>query len=70
MLTVHLRIADPATKKPLPVRLRVTDVSGRYYAPLGRLAVFACGTGEDMGGSVVEGLGTTGQSNKKGNLAF
>lgn len=52
MLTVHLRIADPATKKPLPVRLRVTDAAGRYYAPLGRLAVFACGTGEDMGGSI------------------
>lgn len=25
---------------------------------------------EDMGGSVVEGLGTTGQTKKKGNLAF
>ena len=25
---------------------------------------------EDMGGSVVEGLGSTGQANKKGNLAF
>jgi hypothetical protein len=25
---------------------------------------------EDMGGSVVEGLGTTGQTQKKGNLAF
>jgi hypothetical protein len=25
---------------------------------------------EDMGGSVVEGLGTSGQANKKGNLAF
>jgi hypothetical protein len=52
MLTVHLRIADPATKTPLPVRLRVTDAAGRYYAPLGRLAVFACGVGEDVGGSV------------------
>jgi hypothetical protein len=52
MLTVHLRITDAATKKPLPVRLRVTDEAGNYYAPLGRLAVFACGPGEDVGGSV------------------
>ncbi len=52
MLTVHLRVADPTTKKPLPVRLRVTAAAGRYYAPLGRLAVFACGVGEDVGGSV------------------
>jgi hypothetical protein len=52
MLTVHLRIADAATKKPLPVRLRVSDAAGNYFAPLGRLAVFACGVGEDVGGSV------------------
>ena len=52
MLIVHLRIADSATKKPLPVRVSVTDEAGNYYAPLGRLAVFACGPGEDVGGSV------------------
>jgi hypothetical protein len=52
MLTIHLRITDAATKKPLPVRLRITDAAGNYYAPLGRLAVFACGTGEDVGGNL------------------
>jgi hypothetical protein len=52
MLTVHLRVADAATKKPVPCRLRVSDAAGNYYAPLGRLAVFACGVGEDVGGSV------------------
>ncbi len=50
MLTVHLRITDPVTKKPVPCRLRVTDAAGNYYAPLGRLAVFACGVGEAVGG--------------------
>ncbi len=52
MLNVHLRIADAATKKPVPCRLRVSDAAGNYFAPLGRLAVFACGVGEDVGGSV------------------
>ncbi len=52
MLTVHLRVADAATKKPVPCRLRVSDPAGTYFAPLGRLAVFACGVGEDVGGSV------------------
>jgi hypothetical protein len=52
MLTVHLRIADATTKKPVPCRVRVTDPVGNYFAPLGRLAVFACGVGEDVGGSV------------------
>lgn len=52
MLTVHLRIADAATKQPVPCRLRVSDAAGNYFAPLGRLAVFACGVGEDVGGSV------------------
>src|SRR5262245_34922484 len=52
MLTVHLRIADAATKKPVPCRLRISDSAGNYFAPLGRLAVFACGVGEDVGGSI------------------
>jgi hypothetical protein len=34
---VHLRVNDAATGKPTPVRLRLTDAQGRYYAPLGRL---------------------------------
>ena len=34
---VHLRVNDAATGKPTPVRIRLTDATGRYYAPLGRL---------------------------------
>lgn len=34
---VHLRINDASTRQPTPVRLRLTDEVGRYYAPLGRL---------------------------------
>jgi hypothetical protein len=52
MLTVHLRIIDSATKKSLPVRLRISDDTGKEYAPLGRLSIFACGRGEDVGGSI------------------
>ena len=52
MLTVHLRIADAATKKPLPCRLRITDAAATDYPPLGRVAGFACGVGEDVGGGV------------------
>jgi len=50
--TVHLRVNDAATGKPTPVRLRVTDADNRYYAPLGRLADFALGDAEDVGGNV------------------
>jgi hypothetical protein len=50
MLAVHLRFTDARTKKPLPVRLRISDAKGATYAPLGRLPVFACGRGEALGG--------------------
>jgi hypothetical protein len=52
MLTVHVRVNDAATAKPTPVRLRILDASGRYFPPLGRLAQFATGPGEDVGGNV------------------
>lgn len=52
MLNVHLRINDAVTKKPTPVRVRVSDAAGNYYPPLGRLPVFAVGKGEDVGGQV------------------
>src|SRR5687767_12303982 len=31
--TVHLRVNDAATGRPTPVRLRVTNAAGTYYAP-------------------------------------
>ncbi len=52
MLAVHLRVNDAATNKPTPVRLAITGPNGEAYAPLGRLAEFACGVGEDVGGHV------------------
>jgi hypothetical protein len=52
MQTVHLRINDEATGKPLPVRLRITDDAGTCYPPLGRLADFATESGVDVGGQV------------------
>ena len=52
MVNVHLRIADSATKRPLPVRLRIDGDDGTYYPPLGRAAFFPIGPGEAMGGQV------------------
>jgi hypothetical protein len=49
---VHLRVNDAATGKPTPVRLRITDGAGNYYAPFGRLAEFATGVNEDVGGNL------------------
>ncbi len=52
---IHLRVNDAATGRPTPVRLRVTDAAGTYYAPYGRPAEFAVGIGEDVGGNVMIG---------------
>lgn len=49
---VHLRINDAATGQPTPVRLRITDTVGTYYAPYGRLTEFATGVNQDVGGNV------------------
>jgi hypothetical protein len=49
---VHLRINDAATGQPTPVRLRITDADGTYYAPYGRLTEFATGVNLDVGGNV------------------
>ena len=50
---VHLRINDAATGQPTPVRLRVTDAAGNYFAPFGHAAEFPTGRGEEVGGDVV-----------------
>jgi hypothetical protein len=54
MLTVHVRIND-AAGKPTPVRARLLGPGDAYHAPLGRLADFATGAGEDVGGNLLLG---------------
>jgi hypothetical protein len=51
--TVHVRVNDAATGQPTPVRIRLTDAAGNYYPPLGRLAQFATGRGQDVGGNLL-----------------
>src|SRR5262245_51656972 len=53
MFNVHLRVSDAATKEMLPCRVRIADASGRSYPPLGRVAEFAVGRNEDVGGQVL-----------------
>ena len=52
---VHVRVNTAAMGQPTPVRLRVTDAEGRYYAPFGRLEQFATGANQDVGGQVLLG---------------
>ncbi|HZV04335.1 MAG TPA: CehA/McbA family metallohydrolase [Gemmataceae bacterium] len=52
MLTVHVRVSDAATGQPTPVRLRLVDAAGICRMPFGRLAEFATGPGEHVGGQV------------------
>ncbi len=54
--TVHVRVNDAATGQPTPVRIRFTDADGNYHAPLGRLADFATGRNQDVGGNVRLGM--------------
>src|SRR5262245_26673863 len=55
MFNVHVRVNDAATGQPTPVRLRISDAAGRVYPPLGRVAEFATGKNEDVGGHVMLG---------------
>jgi hypothetical protein len=50
---VHIRINDAGTGQPTPVRLRVADSEGGYYAPFGHAAEFPTGRGEAVGGDIV-----------------
>jgi hypothetical protein len=36
--TVHVRVSDSATGKPIPARIRIAAGAGDYLPPLGRLA--------------------------------
>jgi len=49
MLNVHLRINDADTRKPTPVRIRVTDAEGTHFASLGRSTEFPVGRNEAVG---------------------
>jgi hypothetical protein len=49
--TVHVRVNDAATGRPTPVLIRFEGPDGAYYPPFGRLAEFATGRGEDVGGN-------------------
>jgi hypothetical protein len=54
--TVHVRVNDAATGKPVPCRIRFTDAQGTYLAPLGRLTHFLLGRGgTDIGGNLFSG---------------
>jgi len=55
MLTVHLRFNDSSTKQAVPVRLRISEESGRYFMPHGRVPVFSIGVGENVGGHLKQG---------------
>ena len=50
MLNVHLRIADVATARPTPVRVRVSTPDGTQFPPLDRAETFPAGRNEDVGG--------------------
>src|SRR5437867_3699040 len=52
MQTVHVRVNDAVTGRPAPVRLRITDREGNYFAPFGRPAEFATGRNQDVGGNL------------------
>ena len=52
---VHIRVNDAATGQPTPVRLRVTDEAGSYFAPFGHAAEFPTGRGEAVGRDVLVG---------------
>ena len=53
MTNVHIRVKDSASNRPTPVRLCISDPAGKTYPPLGRLAEFATGRNEDVGGHLL-----------------
>jgi hypothetical protein len=53
--TVHVRVNDAATGQPTPVRLRITNPAGEYFAPFGRLTEFATGRNQDVGCNLLLG---------------
>jgi hypothetical protein len=54
--TVHVRVNDAGTGQPTPARIRLTNPEGDYFAPFGRLAEFATGRNQAVGGNVLLGM--------------
>jgi hypothetical protein len=52
MLTVHVRVIDSSTGKPVSVRARFAGPNGETYVPFGRVVDFPTAAGEDVGGHV------------------
>jgi hypothetical protein len=52
---IHVRINDAETGQPTPARVQFKTSDGEYLQPLGRLADFATGEGEDVGGNLLLG---------------
>ena len=52
MTLIHLRVSDSKTQKPVPVRIRVADLLGNSFYPLGRQQFFLTGPHMAVGGQV------------------
>jgi hypothetical protein len=52
MTLIHLRVSDSVTQKPVPVRIRVADLLGNSFHPLGRQQFFLTGPHMAVGGQV------------------
>lgn len=55
MTLIHLRVSDSATQKAIPVRIRISDIDGNSYAPLGRQENFPPIAHHAVGGQVILG---------------
>ena len=52
MTLIHLRVSDAETQKPVPVRIRVSDLLGNSFHPLGRQQFFLTYPHMAVGGQV------------------
>lgn len=52
MTLIHLRVSDAETQKPVPVRIRIADLPGNSFHPLGRQQLFLTDPHMAVGGQV------------------
>ncbi len=52
MTLIHLRVNDAETQKPVPVRIRIADLLGNSFHPLGRQQLFLTAPHSAVGGQV------------------
>jgi len=52
MTLIHLRVSDAETQKPVPVRIRVADLLGNSFHPLGRQQLFLTYPHMAVGGQI------------------